>query len=102
MRRVIATLFSALVVVAPFAVSQIDVAPVGAIALTCAQGGTCAVGDTGPGGGTVFFVKPASGGFSASLSIPDTSSMCQMMHMCQDVNVNVALTSAEVAALPID
>ena len=25
--------------------------------LTCAQGGTCAVGDTGPGGGIVFIVK---------------------------------------------
>lgn len=26
------------------------------IALTCANGGTCVVGDTGPGGGTVFYV----------------------------------------------
>ena len=25
------------------------------VALTCAQGGVCAVGDTGPGGGTVFY-----------------------------------------------
>lgn len=25
--------------------------------LTCAQGGTCAIGDTGPGGGIVFFVQ---------------------------------------------
>jgi len=27
-----------------------------AVALTCATGGTCAVGDAGPGGGTVFYV----------------------------------------------
>ena len=26
------------------------------VALTCAQGGVCAVGDTGPGGGVVFYV----------------------------------------------
>ena len=28
--------------------------------LTCAQGGTCALGDTGPGGGKVFIVKTAT------------------------------------------
>lgn len=28
--------------------------------LTCAQGGTCALGDTGPGGGIVFIVKTAT------------------------------------------
>lgn len=28
--------------------------------LTCAQGGTCALGDTGPGGGIVFIVKVAT------------------------------------------
>lgn len=28
--------------------------------LTCAQGGTCVVGDTGPGGGTVFHVQAAT------------------------------------------
>ncbi len=29
-------------------------------ALTCAAGGTCLVGDTGPGGGKVFYVAPTS------------------------------------------
>jgi len=29
-------------------------------ALTCAQGGTCAVGDTGPGGGIVFYIATAN------------------------------------------
>jgi hypothetical protein len=33
------------------------------VALTCATGGACAVGDTGPGGGTVFYV--ASSRFSS-------------------------------------
>jgi len=28
--------------------------------LTCAQGGTCVVGDTGPGGGKVFYVQTAT------------------------------------------
>jgi hypothetical protein len=31
-------------------------APVTPAAATCATGGTCALGDTGPGGGTVFYV----------------------------------------------
>jgi hypothetical protein len=30
--------------------------------LTCAQGGTCALGDTGPGGGKVFIVQTATAG----------------------------------------
>ncbi len=28
--------------------------------LTCAQGGTCALGDTGPGGGIVFYIQTAT------------------------------------------
>ena len=39
--------------------------------LTCAQGGTCAVGDTGPGGGTVFYVHP-SGTFSCGIGLNST------------------------------
>ena len=30
--------------------------------LTCAQGGTCVLGDTGPGGGKVFIVQTATAG----------------------------------------
>jgi hypothetical protein len=30
---------------------------------TCAQGGVCAVGDVGPGGGIVFYVSPSANGF---------------------------------------
>lgn len=29
------------------------------VKVTCAQGGVCAVGDSGPGGGIVFYVAPA-------------------------------------------
>ena len=36
------------------------VAPTTTVALTCATGGTCAVGDTGPGGGIVFYVASAN------------------------------------------
>lgn len=39
--------------------------------LTCATGGTCAVGDTGPGGGTVFYVQ-ASGTFSCGIGLNST------------------------------
>jgi len=42
-----------------------------AIPLTCATGGTCAVGETGPGGGTVFYV--ASSNFTSTGSDCNTS-----------------------------
>jgi hypothetical protein len=28
------------------------------VTLTCAQGGSCKIGDTGPGGGKVFYIRP--------------------------------------------
>ena len=37
---------------------------------TCAQGGTCVVGDAGPGGGTVYFVSSA--GFECGLTLAST------------------------------
>ena len=40
-------------------------------ALSCAAGGTCAVGETGPGGGTVFYV--ASSQFTSTGSACDTA-----------------------------
>ena len=37
---------------------------------TCAQGGTCVVGDTGPGGGTVYYVS--ANGFSCGVTMSST------------------------------
>jgi hypothetical protein len=88
---------SALAAAVPVTIKSSSVEAAG---LTCAQGGTCVVGDTGPGGGIVFFVTPSSGGFSESLSIPDTSPMCVMFRMmCRDTNIQLTLTSSQVSAL---
>jgi hypothetical protein len=54
------------------------------VALTCAQGGTCAVGDTGPGGGVVFYV--AGSNFTSTGS--DCNTTCRYLE--------VAPASAEV------
>lgn len=56
-------------------------------AATCATGGTCVIGDTGPGGGTVFFVR--------STYTPTSIST-------QNGARTTSLTSAELAALPFD
>ena len=52
------------------AVSVVADAP--AAALTCANGGTCVVGNTGPGGGLVYYVDTA--GFSCGSGFSDTGS----------------------------
>lgn len=69
-----------------------SITPVHAAALTCAQGGICIIGDTGPGGGIVFFVKQV-GSFEESITVsggigPRT--------------YTAALTSSQQAALPFD
>lgn len=63
---------------------------------TCAQGGVCAIGDTGPGGGKVFFVK-STGIFTKSRTV---SSGCPMFCMTQ--TYTVTLTSAQQDALTFD
>jgi hypothetical protein len=65
---------------------------------TCAQGGECAIGDVGPGGGKVFFVKQA-GSFLATRTFPPL--MC-MDFPCFGITYQVVLTEAEQAALPFD
>ena len=45
-------------------------------ALDCAQGGPCAIGDTGPGGGKVFYYSAA--GFKCS---PDFTSNCNYLEV---------------------
>ena len=40
--------------------------PVSAKVFSCADGGTCSIGDIGPGGGVVFFVK-GTGAFTNTM-----------------------------------
>jgi hypothetical protein len=47
--------------------------PAHAVVATCAEGGVCQVGDTGPGGGIVFYVAPDNGTFT---QIGASGSMC--------------------------
>jgi len=61
--------------------------PARATTLTCATGGVCAIGDTGPGGGVVFFVKSSYTNTSVST---------------QNGTRTTSLTSQELAALPFD
>ena len=42
----------------PFRVRAIRAFGTNSVTLTCAQGGSCKIGDTGPGGGIVFYVAP--------------------------------------------
>jgi MBG domain (YGX type)/Bacterial Ig-like domain (group 3) len=51
-----------------FVTSVISASP--SFSATCAQGGPCALGDTGPGGGTVFYYKAS--GFNCGPSFADT------------------------------
>ena len=44
----------------------------GVSALTCAQGGACIVGNTGPGGGKVFYVQAGGGTFTCGATLAST------------------------------
>ena len=46
-------------------------------ALTCATGGSCIVGDTGPGGGKVFYVRADGGTFTSTGS--DCNTACKYL-----------------------
>jgi hypothetical protein len=52
------------------------VAPAPAAALTCATGGTCVVGNTGPGGGIVYYVNTT--GFSCG---PTLAAICNYLEV---------------------
>ena len=45
---------------APVTIATVPETTTPAISLTCAEGGSCKVGDTGPGGGTVFYIASSS------------------------------------------
>lgn len=88
--------------IAAFAVLSISLsmAPIApsSAAPSCAEGGECVIGDTGPGGGKVFFVK-STGSFTKSRTV--TSGSCPGP-MCSSRTYTVSLTSAEHAALSFD
>lgn len=71
-------------------------------ALTCATGGTCAIGDTGPGGGIVFYV--ASANFTSTGS--DCNTACKYLEaatsdLAPGAWCNDATTSLNVTATGI-
>ena len=47
-------------------------ATVSATSISCADGGLCIVGNTGPGGGIVFYVAPSGGTFACGQSLSST------------------------------
>jgi len=51
--------------------------------LTCAQGGTCAISDTGPGGGKVFYVNPTGFACGPTFSITGspTGGLCNYLEV---------------------
>src|SRR5438128_1533212 len=63
----------------------------------CSSGGTCVVGDVGPGGGIVFFAK-STGAFNVGRTFTSNDFMCVYMHLCN--TVSVSLTADQQAALP--
>ena len=56
---------------APVTIATVPETTTPAISLTCAEGGSCKVGDTGPGGGTVFYA--AVGTFASPGSTCNTA-----------------------------
>ena len=64
---------------------------------SCANGGECVVGDIGPGGGVVFFVK-TTGAFNASYTV----SMDDGGGSFKDETVSVELSESEQQSLNFD
>ena len=68
-------------------------------ALTCANGGTCAIGDTGPGGGKVFY--SGNGNFTCGVNLELTCSASEVAISWTDVKASwssITTTSAGVTA----
>jgi len=64
-------------------------------AVTCAAGGACIVGDTGPGGGIVFYVQASSGTFTSTGS--DCNTACKYLEVAtshQSTAIEWATTAA--------
>lgn len=60
------------------AATDTPVASAPAAALTCAAGGTCVVGDRGPGGGLVYYVNGSAGGFACG---PTLAATCKYLEV---------------------
>lgn len=54
------------------ALASVTISPAQAVGLSCASGGACTVGDTGPGGGTVFYVSSSTFDCGPDLSQPES------------------------------
>ena len=67
------------------------------VALTCATGGTCDVGETGPGGGKVFYVQAAGGTFTCGATLAST---CKYLEAAPtDQSTDIAWCSNTTSAL---
>ncbi len=64
-----------------------------AVALTCAQGGPCALGDTGPGGGKIFYYRAS--GFNCGPNFTDTCHYLEVAPAGWFATISVAGTSAD-------
>jgi BspA type Leucine rich repeat region (6 copies) len=70
-----------------------NISAANATTLTCAQGGVCVVGDTGPGGGVVFYVDSSGDGFNCG---PTGDNMCMYLENGRGVGASgIALWSKE-------
>ena len=65
----------------------------GAVALTCAQGGPCALGDTGPGGGIIFYARES--GFSCGADFTSTCHYLEVAPAGWFATISVSGTSAD-------
>ena len=64
-----------------------------AVALTCAQGGPCALGDTGPGGGKIFYYRAS--GFNCGVNFTDTCHYLEVAPAGWFSTISVSGTSAD-------
>jgi hypothetical protein len=67
-----------------------------ATTLTCAQGGVCSVGDTGPGGGIVFYVAADQNSFACG---PTLAQMCTYLENARADDLNAPPTPWSVDSL---
>jgi hypothetical protein len=59
-----------------------------AVPATCAEGGVCAVGDVGPGGGIVFYVSPSANGFISASPACAPTSRCKYLEAAPTTGTN--------------